>query len=248
MKLSLGARILFGASAVLFGAIMLMWRDADTWQGSPILKLGIVFGSAVAIAQIAGGLGLAFPRTARAASVVLGVVYALFVVGCIPGIVGAAKTFGSYVNFFEWLSVVSGAIGAYAITEPNAARSGSYANAARLVLGVCAISFAVAQIVYFRFTASLVPTWIPPSQSFWTILTTIAFALAAIAILINRLAGLAIRLMTLMLALFGLLVWVPAVAAHPNTHGDWSEFALNFLITGAAWLVGSALARLAPAK
>jgi len=43
----------------------------------------------------------------------------------------------------------------------------------------------------------------------WAILTTIAFALAAVATLINRQARLAIRLMALMLALFGVLVWIP---------------------------------------
>jgi len=67
--------------------------------------------------------------------------------------------------------------------------------------------------------------------------TTVAFALAAIAILINRQARLAMRLMTLMLALFGLLVWVPRLIAHPKVHLNWSEFALTFLITGAAWMV-----------
>jgi hypothetical protein len=72
---------------------------------------------------------------------------------------------------------------------------------------------------------------------FWAVLTTIAFALAAIAILINRQARLAIRLMTLMLALFGALVWVPLVIAHPEAHFNWSECALTFLITGAAWTV-----------
>ncbi|HZU43620.1 MAG TPA: hypothetical protein VE994_13165, partial [Terriglobales bacterium] len=60
----------------------------------------------------------------------------------------------------------------------------------------------------------------------------------AIAILINRQARLAIRLMTLMLALFGLLVWIPRLIARPHTHFTWSEFALTFLITGAAWVVG----------
>ncbi len=67
--------------------------------------------------------------------------------------------------------------------------------------------------------------------------TTIAFALAAIAILINRQARLAMHLMMLMLALFGLLVWVPHLIAHPKAHPNWSEFALTFLITGAAWMV-----------
>jgi hypothetical protein len=68
-------------------------------------------------------------------------------------------------------------------------------------------------------------------------LTTIAFALAAIAILVNRQARLAIRLMTLMLALFGMLVWISRLIAHPEAHLNWSEFALTFLIIGAGWTV-----------
>jgi hypothetical protein len=70
------------------------------------------------------------------------------------------------------------------------------------------------------------------------VLTTIAFALAAISILINRYARLAMRLMMLMLALFGVLVWIPRLIAHPEAQLNWSEFGLPFLITGAAWTVG----------
>jgi uncharacterized membrane protein YphA (DoxX/SURF4 family) len=95
----------------------------------------------------------------------------------------------------------------------------------------------VSQLVYLRVTADLVPKWIPPNQMFWAILTTIAFALAAIAILINRQARLASRLMTLMLALFGVVVWIPRLIARPQAHLNWSEFGLTFLITGAAWMV-----------
>jgi hypothetical protein len=76
---------------------------------------------------------------------------------------------------------------------------------------------------------------------FWAILTTVAFALAAVAILLNVKARLAIRLMTLMIALFGILVWVPLLIAHPAAHLVWSEFALNFLIAGAAWMVADLL-------
>jgi len=110
---------------------------------------------------------------------------------------------------------------------------------ARLGMGVCTISFTAAQMIYLRFTASLVPKWIPPNQMFWAMLTTVAFALAAIAILPNRRARLAMRLMALMLALFGLLVWVPRLIAHPEAHLNWSEFVLTFLIAGSAGIVGS---------
>ena len=86
-------------------------------------------------------------------------------------------------------------------------------------------------------TADLVPRWIAPNQMFWAMLTTIAFALAAIAILINRQARLALRLMTFMLVLFGMLVWIPRLIAHPEAHLNWSEFGLTLLITGAAGMV-----------
>jgi hypothetical protein len=72
---------------------------------------------------------------------------------------------------------------------------------------------------------------------FWAILTTIAFALAALAILINRQAKLATRLMTFMLGLFAVLVWIPRVIAHPQAHFNWSEYVLTLLVTGAAWMV-----------
>src|SRR5205085_11157646 len=93
-----------------------------------------------------------------------------------------------------------------------------FGRLARLGLGVCSISFTLSQMFYLRVTAGLVPKWIPPNQIFWAILTTIAFALAAIAILINRQARLAIRLMTLMLALFGVVVWFSRLIARPQVH------------------------------
>jgi hypothetical protein len=240
MKTALYGRMLFGASAVLFGVIALMWHDAETWQTLRriwTLPFGTSIGQFLMIAQIAGGIGLVYPRTARLASIVLGVVYVLFSLACIPGIIARPTIFGQYDSFFEQFCLLCGAIAVYAATEANAARSATLGRVARLGLGLCAVSFTLAQAIYLRETAELVPKWIPPNQMFWAILTTVAFALAAIAILINRQARLAIRLMTLMIALFGVLVWIPLLIAHPEAHLSWSEFALTFLIAGAAWTV-----------
>ncbi|HXY52721.1 MAG TPA: hypothetical protein VEI01_24970 [Terriglobales bacterium] len=233
-------RMVFGASAVLFGVIALMWYDSDTWQTLRQiwnLPFGTIVGGCLMTAQIAGGIGMQYPRTTRLASVVLGVVYLLFSLACIPGILAASTIYAQYGSFFEQFSLLCGAIALYAATEASAARAVVFGRLARLGLGVCAISFTLSQIVYLRLTADLVPKWIPPNQMFWAILTTIAFALAAIAILINRQARLAIRLMTLMLALFGVVVWIPRLIARSGAHLNWSEFALTFLITGAAWMV-----------
>ncbi len=240
MKAALYGRTVFGASAVLFGVIALMWRDPDTWQSVHrilTVPFGAVIGVCLMAAQIAGGIGATLPRTARFGSIVLGAVYLIFSLVCIPGIVARPNVFFQYDGFFEQFCLLCGAIALYAATEPHAARSAALGRGARLGLGLSVIVFTLAQIFFPRLTAALVPAWIPPNQMFWTILTTVAFALAAIAIVLNYQARLAMRLLTLMLILFGVLVWVPLLVAHPETHGNWSEFALNFLITGAAWNV-----------
>jgi hypothetical protein len=241
MKRAMYGRIFFGASAALFGVIALMWHDLDTWQSLHAiwrLPFGSIVGSCLMAAQIVGAVTMQHPRTVRLASIILGIVYLLFSLACVPSIIAASNLFERYGgSFFQQLSLLCGAIALYAATETNAAKAVTVSRLARLGFGVSAISFALSQILYLRYTADLVPKWIPPHQMFWAILTTIAFALAAVAILINRKARIATRLMTLMLALFGVLVWVPRLVAHPAAHFNWSEFALTILIAGAAWMV-----------
>ncbi|MBV8372184.1 MAG: hypothetical protein JOY69_02900 [Candidatus Eremiobacteraeota bacterium] len=241
MKPAYYARILFGLSAVLFGVIALMWHDADTWQTLRRIwsvPFGTLIGNGLMVAQIAGGVGILYPRTARSASIVLTVVYAVFSVACVPGIFAHPAVYAQYGSFFEQFCLLSGAVAMCAATDANAGRSLAFGRAARLGLGLCTISFTLAQIFYPLETAQLVPKWIPPNQMFWAVLTTVAFGLAAVAILLNFRARLAIRLMTLMLGLFGVLVWIPILIAAPTAHLAWSEFALTTLIAGASWTVG----------
>src|ERR1700720_4858246 len=57
-------------------------------------------------------------------------------------------------------------------------------------------------------------------------------AVLAVALLTNRMALLATRLLTMMLVIFGLLVWVPLVLLDPHTHTNWRETAGSFAIAG----------------
>jgi hypothetical protein len=241
MKTGLYERIVFGASAVLFGVIALMWHDTDTWQSLQHIRslpFGAILGGCLMAAQIAAGIGILYPRTSRLGSVVLCVVYLFFSLACVPDIIAAANIYDKYGgSFFIFFSFFCGAVGLYAATEANAARALVVGRLARVGLGVCAISFTLGQALLLRQTAELVPRWIPPSQMFWALFTTVAFGVAAVAILINRQARLAVRLMALMLALFGVLVWVPQLIAHPKVHFNWSECTLTFLVAGAAGTV-----------
>jgi hypothetical protein len=241
MKTPSYGRILFGAAAVLFGVIALMWHDPETWQNVQhiwSLPFGIILGECLMVAQIAGGIGIQHPRTARPASLILCIVYVCFSLACVPDTIAAPNIYEKFGgSFFLFLSLACGAMAVFAATETNAAKSFVLGRVARLGLGVCAISFTLGQALLLQETAHAVPKWIPPGQMFWALLTTAAFALAAIAILLNRHARLAMRLMTLMVALFAVLVWIPHLVAHPEAHFNWSEIAETFLVAGAAWVV-----------
>ena len=231
-------RTVFGLSAVVGGVVGLLSPDVDSWQHLHFwTPLAIAMAWSLPIASIAGGVAMPFPRTARVASIVLGVTYGIVSLTCVAGAIIKPTDALQYINLGEQFSIVCGALAVYASTAMNALRSTVLARIARLGFGLCTISFAWAQVVYLQYTASLVPAWIPPNGTFWTILTTIAFALAAIAMLINYQARLALRLTALMLALFGLLVWVPKIVVQPTNLSNWSEIAVNYLITAAAWLV-----------
>ena len=75
MKTAFYGRIVFGASAVLFGVIALLWHDPETWQTLRqiwSLPFGIVIGAGLMVLLIAGGIGivpahraLGFRRTLR---------------------------------------------------------------------------------------------------------------------------------------------------------------------------------------
>jgi hypothetical protein len=227
-------RNVFGVAAVAFGIITLVWHDYNGWHQPRYLVY------ATGAALIFGGAAIPFPRIAKTGAVILGAVYLVFALQCVPGIVAAPKIYNSWGNFFEQFSLVTGAAILYARWS-SAGSPGKLSRIGRILLGICAASFTLEQAFYLHPTASLVPKWIPPSQMFWAVATTVVFALAAMALLTNRMALLATRLLTTMLVIFGLLVWVPLLLSDPHSHTNWSETAETFAIAGAVWILADLL-------
>ena len=209
-------RHVFGVAALAFGLITLAWHDYNGWHQPRFLIY------AAAGAQIFGGAAIQFRRTAKTGAVVLGAVYLAFALLCVPGIVAAPRIYNSWGNFFEQLSLVTGPAIVYARWSSAWSRE-TLNRIGRILLGMCAASFTLEQAFYLGATAHLVPKWLPPNQMFWAVTTIVLFALAALALLMNRMALLAARLLTMMLVIFGLLVWVPLVLADPHSHTNWSE-------------------------
>jgi hypothetical protein len=158
----------------------------------------------------------------------------------VPGIVAKPQIYNSWGNFFEQLSLLSGAVIVYAHVSSPWSRETLH-RVGCILLGLCSASFALEQAFYLGATVTLVPKWIPPTQMFWALATTVLFALAAVALLSNRMALLASRLLTLMIVLFGLLVWAPLLFLDPHSHTNWSETIENFAIAGATWILADLL-------
>lgn len=227
-------RHVFGLAALAFGIIALAWHNYADWH------LPLYFAYAAGAAQIIGGVAIQFGQAAKTGSALLGVIYLVFALHCVPGIVAAPQIYNSWGNFFEQLSLVAGP--AIIFTRSSSAWSPeTQRRMGRILLGICAASFALEQAFYLHNTASLVPKWFPPSQTFWAVATTVFFALAAVALLTNRMVLLATRLLTLMLLIFGLFVWIPLLLSDPRSHTNWSETIETFAITGSAWILADLL-------
>jgi hypothetical protein len=227
-------RNVFGVAALAFGLITLAWHDNNE---GPQLRY-IVYAAAVVL--IFGGAAIQFRRTAKAGAAVLGAAFLVFVLQCVPGIFAAPRMYNSWGNFFEQFSLLSGAVLVYACLS-SAWPPETLNRTGHILLGICAASFALEQAFYLGATANVVPKWIPLTQMFWAITTTVLFALGAVALLTNHMALLASRLLTMMVVSFGLLVWVPLVLSNPHNHTNWSENAETFEIAGALWILADLL-------
>lgn len=245
-KIYLGRHV-FGCAAILFGVFTLASQDFNIWQqigplgNVPHPRILVSLAGAV---ECLGGLAIQWRRTARAGAIALASVYSIFALLWVPRILAEPRVYDRWGNFFEQFSQVAGALIVFSTLGGDDAKPESrLASTGYIFFGICAVSFTLEQAFYLSATADFVPKWIPPGQMFWAVATTIAFALAAIALLSGRSALLASRLMTAMIVGFGLLIWLPRPFADPHNRINWAGNAENLSIAGAAWIVTDYLSR-----
>jgi hypothetical protein len=245
VRIQLGRHV-YGLAAIGFGLAGLRFHDFNLWQDLPVhdATLRVLLVQIAAAIEIIGGLAVHWNRTARVGAIMLGCLFAIFALVKIPLIVASPLTYDSWGGLFEQVSLVSGAMLIYAMV----ARSAQIGKIGYYLFGICVVSFTLEQVLYLNGTAHFVPAWLPPGQMFWAITTTIAFALAAIALLTGGFALLAARLTTLMIAGFGILVWLPrfwssTFFADAGSLTAWAGNAENWAIAASAWIVADYLAQ-----
>lgn len=237
-KIYLGHHVL-GLAAIISGITTLSWRDLNAWKDVIALEHvphPQIFLYVAGAFQLVGGILIQWRGSRRIGALLLGVIYLVFSLLWVPEIVASPRVFGIWGAFFYPFSLLSGALLVYGMTSPSESAQ-RLARIGYVCFGICQVPFAYEQIAYFTNTVVLVPKWIPPGQVFWAVATTIAFALAAVALLSGRSALLAARLLTIMLIAFGVLIWVPTVASNPHKLFNWTEHNENLAIAGVAWIV-----------
>jgi uncharacterized membrane protein YphA (DoxX/SURF4 family) len=244
---NLGSRV-YGLGAVALGLVGIVWGDfATVWQPVQALPFTVPHRTALAYAAAAGlllaGVAIQWRRSAAAGLLVLAILYFIFALLWLPRVIGYPQLFGTWAGFLEEFALVAAALVVYASLLPRgSARQIRTARFGRLSFGVCVLSFGLSHFFAIPQTAAMVPGWIPPGQQFWAVATGVAHLLAGLAILSGVLDVLGSRLLTVMLAAFGALVWAPALFAQPREHMVWAGNAINLALIGAAWVVADSIA------
>jgi uncharacterized membrane protein YphA (DoxX/SURF4 family) len=201
---------------------------------------------AAAALMIVGGAAIEWRRTMAWGAAALTAYYALIVVILMNGRVVLAHyaEYGSYSGAAEQLAIAAGGLIVYANSANiDAVLAARLTRAGQVAFGVCAVLFGGAHFFYLDITISFVPKWVPPSQEFWAYATGIGHIVAGVAILTGVQARLAAIMLTAMYASFTPLVHVPMLLADPSSHMNWTENAVNLVLTGVAWVVADSLAR-----
>jgi uncharacterized membrane protein YphA (DoxX/SURF4 family) len=241
---NLGSRV-YGLGAAALGLVGLVWGDfATVWQ--PV-QAGVPHREALAYIAAAcllsAGVAIQWRRSAPAGLMVLAILYLIFALLWLPRVVGYPQIFATWGGLLQEVALVAAAVVVYASVLPRgSAGSVRTARIGRLSFGVCVLSFGLGHFFAIPETAGMVPEWIPPGRQFWAVATGLAHLLAGLAIFSGVLDVLGSRLLTVMLAGFGALVWAPALFAQPRAHMAWAGNAINLTLVGAAWVVADSVA------
>ncbi len=239
MKLRLGHHF-YGLGAIALGLITLFWHQIDSLGNLSHPAILIYIIGAI---ELIGGLAIQWDKAVRYGALMLCIVYLIFTLYLVPPIFKMPLVYFPWGNFFEELSILLGGVLVLASSDQNyPERAAMISKVAYKCFGICTVSYSLYQLFYLHYTASLVPKWIPPSQMFWAIATTIVFAIAAYSILSGRSALLASRLLTIMFMCFCLLVWFPSCFNNPYKLTGWNSNAVTLAVAGSVWIVADYLA------
>lgn len=227
-------RFIYGLGAIGLGVTGLVVGDfALQWQPVPVdapLRGPLAYLSAVLL--IVAGLATAWRRTSAAGSLGLGLMYGIWVVALhVPNALARASEIGAWNPVAELLALSLGGLVGW-----GAAHRPALAGMGRRLFGLCPVIFALAHFGYAKFTASMVPAWLP-APLFWAYLTGACHLAGGLALIAGVVPRLAAALLAALYATFALILHLPRVIAAPDVRIEWTMLFIAVSLTGAAWII-----------
>jgi len=224
-------RLVYGLGAVGLGMLGLAVGDfALQWQPVPkdiAFRTELAWLSAALL--ILGGLATVWRRTSALGSLGLGVMYGVWVLLHLRLALADASQIAPWNGVAEALALsLGGLVGWGAVARPNLAPIG------RRLFGLCPVIFGLAHFGYAKFTASMVPAWLP-APLFWAYFTGAGHMAGGLALIAGVRTRLAATLLAAMYASFVLLLHLPRVIGAPDNRIEWTMLAIAVSLTGAAW-------------
>jgi uncharacterized membrane protein YphA (DoxX/SURF4 family) len=237
-------RNFYGAAALLLAALGFAFGvTAGVWHPLPD---GVPAGTPYIIAAIflLGGAGVQWRQTATIGGVLLALAFLFFAGMWVTRILLLPRVFGTWSGCGEELVP---ALAGLLIALGGGAKGRAVDKRAllfvRVAMGICVVGFGILHFDALPQTTAMVPRWIPPGQRFWALATGLADVAAGLALISGILAIPAARLLTIMFASFGALIWLPMLLRTPHEPTVWGGNAINLAVTASVWILADTLSR-----
>jgi uncharacterized membrane protein len=240
-------RYVFAATMAAFGLQHIVCAIAGPGlaPAAPWVAGGAVSSSIFGGLLIASAIGIAAGRRVVLPAAALGAILFIYdAVVYLPALVANVRDPLNWTRGTEILAMCGVAFVIAGTREtPPASRwtriANRVADAGLLLVAVSVFVWGAQHFIYARFTATLVPSWIP-WRLFWAVFVGGAFLAASLAFAFRvqpRLAGVLLGVEFLIIVL---LVHVPRVAAHPLSGREWTNALVAATMFGAAWTIAGA--------
>ncbi len=229
-----------GTLLFVYGDFALGWPAWVPWR--PVLV------EVAAGFLLLGGAGLLFARTAPIAARLLLPFLLLWTALRVPALFMAPQIEVNWLAVGEIAVLAAG--GWTLLAELSPVRDGALLRfvsgprgrrVVRVLFGASLLAFGVSHFTYNRETVALVPAWLPLRRT-WAYLTGAGHFVAGLGVLLSVYPRLAAATEAAMLAIFTVVVWIPAIVAPSATRFAWWEFALSWAIAAGAWVVAGSIA------
>lgn len=232
-------RFVYGLGAASLGVLGFVVGDfALQWQPAPAgLPAREAFAYLSAAILLAAGVAAIVPRTSALGALALGVSFGVWVVALhLPNALAhKPNDIASWNAVAEALALCLGGLAGW-----GARHQPEWAERATRLFGLCAVVFGLAHFGYAKFTAAMVPGWLP-APLFWAYLTGAGHMAGGLALITGVAPRLAATLLAAMYATFALVLHLPRVIAAPAERIEWTMLFIALSIAGAAWIVRSAV-------